>query len=689
MTQDSRMVPGETQSSRRVKYGLNVAVSVAAVVVIAVLINWIAYRRFVRFDLTATRQYSLSPQTLNVLESLKGRVRCVALFSQAGPYIDQASDLLDEYKRYGRNLIVEHIDPERELTRMEAFLGSLRSRHEEKLVPLDKAIASAREAATRTGHAAAQLLAPLRLILEDPALAEDQLKAFTQSVAQAFARLDGDVAAVDKQIARGLDQPLPAYAQAKDAIETLLTNLDEKVFSLAIDRFRQAADADATPDSVSDHLLAVVQKLAGIRQEVRAAATLLHETQTVEAYDKLVGQLSNPDTLVLLGTDQVRVIGLAEMFREPEESQSQSGQRPQLRFQGEEKITGALVSMSMEQQPLVVFVTTGAVQALGPRGIFEQVAQRLRNVDFQLQQWNPQGQTGPMGQPIPAGPMPTPAPGQKAVWIGLSVDSPNPMNPMASIGGQKVADILKERIEAGDSAMVMLSLSPMARFGTDDPLGKLLEPWGITPMLDRIILRQIVLPNHQTRAVTQLDIDQWPDDLLVTRALAGMPGVFVQASPLELGQAPDTQVWPLVQVAGQDIWTHRDLQTDQNPKLDPTTAGGPFVIAAAAQRNNNRLVVVGDPAWATDQITQLGPQGLPAEIFGAAFPGNAELFVNSVYWLAGMEQLIAASPRAQDIRRVGPMTSAGMLALRWGLLAGMPGATVALGVGVWLVRRRG
>ncbi len=689
MSVDRSDARGETQGKRRVKYGLNVAVAVAAVIAIVVLVNWIGYRRFVRLDLTATRRYSLSPQTVKLITGLDDGYRCVTLFSQASPYADQARDLLDEYQRYGRGLAVEHIDPGRELGRLEKFLMQLRRRFAGRLEPIERATDRGRDALDQIRQEASGLLTPLQSVLKDPALGEDDFRAFVGSVAQAFARFDSDIDTVGKQITRSLDGPLPRYGQAKSTVETLLRDLDAKVFTLAIDRFRTAGDADDTPASVANQLLALTGELERIRENIRDATSALRDVQLVEDYDKLVRQLDSPDTVVLVGPEQVRVIGLGEMFREPDTSQVGPGQQPELRFQGEEKITGALVSMSLDHQPMVVFVTTGPMQALGSRGLFEHVAQRLRNINFDVQQWNPQGQPGSMGQMMPAGPPPQPQPDQKAVWVVLPISPPNPMNPTAIGSGQQVGDLLQKRLDVGDSAIVMLTVSPMAQFAGPDPVAQLLSPWGITPQLDRVVMRQLILPNHQTRAVTQLEISSWPDDLVITRAMAGMPGIFLQASPLVLGGGDDgAQTWPLVEVSGRDMWTHRDIQTQQNPKLDPATAGGPFVIAAAAQRQDKRLVVVADPAWASDQITLYGRQGLPAEIVGAAFPANAELFVNSVYWLAGLDQLIAASPRTQDIRRIGPITWSGLVVLRWGLLLGMPAVVGVVGVSVWMARRR-
>ena len=694
MPHDANNPASESQATRRVKYSLNVMVAAVAAVAIVVLINWIAYRQFVRFDLTATRRYSLSPQTVNLLNDLKGDYRFVTLFNRSGPYVDQARDLVEEYQRYGgQSLAVEHINPGRDLGRTEVFFESLLARHEEKLGPLDAAITAGRETLVQLRQDATGMLQPLRQVLEDPGLTDENLKRLVQSIAQQLARFDTDIETVDKQIAHILDQPLPQYSSATTAMESLLGSFNEGFYAPAIGQFRQAGRADTTAPSVADGLLKTVAHLKRSQQKINETLAVLRNVEPVEDYDKLVGQLEDPETLVLIGPAQIRVIGLTEMFREPDPNTLVPGQQPQLRFQGEEKITGALLSMSLDHRPMVVFVTAGQNQPLGPRGSFQHVAQRLRNVNFQVEQWSPLPQPGPMGQPMPPGPPPEPQPGQKTVWIVLPDEAPNPMNPMGAGATQQVVEQVQKRLNEGDNAMVMLAVAPMNQFATVDPMAEMIKPWGITPQLDRLILRQITLPNNQTRAVRQLDIVRWPDELPITRTLAGMPGVFAYASPLVLGAggegSQDVKTWPLVRIQSDDIWAHRDLNSQVEPKLDSVTAGQPFVIGAAAERGDGRMVVFGDPVWASDEVTQFGPQGLPAEIFGAAFPGNAELFVNSVYWLLDLDQLIAASARTQDIRRIGAITKTEEIALKWALLAGMPLIIVGVGVGVWMVRQRG
>ncbi len=688
---DDPPVPGQTQAKRRVVYGLNVTVAAAAAVAIVVLINWIGYRHFWRQDLTATRQYSLSPQTTQLLAGLDQPYRIVTLLDQIGLYTGQARDLVDEYASQSKHISVDHINTGRELGRVDALFASLLQRFEPELEPIKQAIQTGRAALDQVKQSAAAVAQPLRNAFQDPLLTNEQLKQDLQTVVQHFARLSDEIDAVGPQLDESLDRPLPRYGRVKDTLQSMLEGLNTKLFGPAADQFEQAANTTGLPSPVADTLLQAVARLKQHNQALQDAVSALQPIDPVEDYDRLVSQLdARGDKVVLIGPDQVRVLGLGEMFREPDPNLIQPGQQPQLQFQGEEKITGVLVSMSLDQPPLVVFIINGRLEATGPNGAYQQVAARLRSVHFEVQQWNPSGQVGPMGQPMPPGPPPQPNPGQKAVWVVLPVEAANPMNPMTAGVKHQIVDTVKKRLEAGDAALIMLQVSPMARFGSPDPMVQLLEPWGITPQLDRLILEQQTLPDHRTLASSRMEIPHWPSALPITRALAGMPGSFFLASPLVLGSGQDgqsVQTWPLAQVQGENIWTHRDLQSDPNPKLDPTTAGGPFVIAAASQRDDNRLVVVADPLWATDRAVTLGPQDLPSELFGVAFPANPELFINSVYWLASLEQLIAASPRSQDIRRVGPISDTGMIALKWGLLGGLPLVILLAGVGVWKTRQ--
>src|SRR5690606_7709800 len=122
-------------------------------------------------------------------------------------------------------------------------------------------------------------------------------------------------------------------------------------------------------------------------------------------------------------------------------------------------------------------------------------------------------------------------------------------------------------------------------------------------------------------------------------------------------------------------------------RFDSALSEGQYLTAVAAERDDTeaRLVVVADPIWAYDDITTIsrsGRRGTQVDFEGALYPGNSELFVNSVYWLAGLDEMIAASPRTQDIRRIMPISETTRRTTNWLLVLGMPVFVGLTGVGV-------
>src|SRR6478735_4536897 len=109
--------PLPTQSRRRAFFGLNTGVAAMAAISAVILVNWLvwwqyaatppAVKKFIRYDLSATRSHSLSPQTRRVLDRLNQPLTLVAMFQddghgQAGSELAAArrrnlEDLLEEY----------------------------------------------------------------------------------------------------------------------------------------------------------------------------------------------------------------------------------------------------------------------------------------------------------------------------------------------------------------------------------------------------------------------------------------------------------------------------------------------------------------------------------------------------------------------------------------------------------------
>jgi hypothetical protein len=702
--------------SRRLKYGFNVTVAVLAAVVVVGLLNALAYKFFWRVDVTALRQHSLAPQTRKVLDSLAGEYRLVTLMStpDAVEYPDQADavrqarDLVDEYARLSGQVTAQHLEPGRDLSAIETFFAGLQARYAKELEPTQQAIERGRQAmANLRGETQGQIKV-LQALVKEPALTDEALRQSVTTVLQSLMRFEQQYDNIADTIKTILADTMPDYASAQAAVAQVLGEMKEKIIERAIVSFKTAAGQGNVDAAVKELLLEAATLLDRSLQAVSDGLKALQAQAGSAEYAQLRSQLQSPagsgvqSGVVVVGPTRVQVVPLVDMFRAPPANLVAAGERPERQFLGEERITGALLSMSMDRPPLVVFVTSSArVPVLGPNGLFEHVAQRLRHLNFEVRTWNPAGQMTSFGQPLPAGPAPLPQEGQRAVYIILpQLEPPNPMNPSGMQDQAKVAQLLEDRLDAGDGALVMLSFDLGSRFGAANPVRDVVAQWGITPQLDRVIVREVMLPESKTTVDTKFLVHDWPSDLPVTQALRGMSAWFVQVSPLTISPSDPAgaqgglaiERFPLLRLREPRMWATGEVESEQPPQYDAATAAESFLIGAAARRGSAALIVIADPVWASDYITTISTIGAKGEdevnLFGAQFPGNGELFVNSVYWLAGLEELIAASPRSQDIRRIEPISDVADQVLRIALLAGLPAAALLAGVIVWMIRRR-
>jgi len=104
----------EAVVARRGRYGLNAIVLIAAFFSILVIVNIINTRNHFRYDATATKQFTLSHQTLKILQELNQRVTAIGFFTPANPGRSQAESLLREYTQHTKNLDYKFVDPEAE-----------------------------------------------------------------------------------------------------------------------------------------------------------------------------------------------------------------------------------------------------------------------------------------------------------------------------------------------------------------------------------------------------------------------------------------------------------------------------------------------------------------------------------------------------------------------------------------------
>ncbi|MEM6331815.1 MAG: Gldg family protein [Planctomycetota bacterium] len=706
-----------SQVARRTRFaGLLLIAAVAAlgiVVVLNLLVDLAvreadpAVNSWVRYDLTATRRYSLSPQTQQVLASLDKDHTIVRLFAaQGAEEIERVVELIDEYPRYSSRLTVEDINPATDFTGLDSLAGRVTQAFEGEVEPIRAAIENARAAAKQLLAAYTDIGALLRTNAEENQLGQGtaaEVNRFVLNTARLYAT---DLDQQEEAISAQLEQPLPDLS----AIRTLLTQTLGEQADNQLPRAAQvlelAAQDPQASDAARERFLRATNLVSPVIHTVRQAVIALEDAPTADRYARVAATIRNNQALIVLSDDEVQAIDITELYREvPDEAAEQQG-RLNLGFIGEEKITGVLASMQWEHPPLVVFVYD-EVPATGPRGEYSMLASRLNATGFAVEQWSPRGtpmpgQFGMPGRTLQQ-PPPEPQPGQPAVWVVLPPTPQDPRNPVAAAEGpprQPVADLLTRRLAMGDAAFFLFAINPAASFDAADPVRDLAaERFGIEPRLDAVAVYEVYNANRQPRPDYRFVHSRWNPDFPVSQAVQGMTALFTLPSPIDLAEVEGVEQHTLVDLAAPRSWLIDDFSSLQNlgeAEYDPEAAFDRLTIAVAAERPATedapaqRVAAVAEPVWAIDDTITLGPFGPgTAEMFGAQFPGNGELFVNTVYWLAGVDELIAPTPRSQDVRRVGDVSPTSRWVVAGLLMLGLPLLATAGGVAVTIFRRMG
>src|SRR5438067_3438 len=108
------------------------------VLFLAAMVNSYAFKHYVRWDFSRDQKYALSDKTKRFLDSLKGKMRITMFFAPTTPITADVQNLLTEYQYAGKGKIdVEHIDPERNLSRAKELFDKYKVVTDESLLVLD------------------------------------------------------------------------------------------------------------------------------------------------------------------------------------------------------------------------------------------------------------------------------------------------------------------------------------------------------------------------------------------------------------------------------------------------------------------------------------------------------------------------------------------------------------------------
>jgi hypothetical protein len=707
----------ESQKERWVKYGANVALASVIVILLAGVVVYLAQKTGRRIDTTASGAYSLKPQTKNILNDIKTKIRLVSLYRdevrdetdprrmKRSPYVDPVRDLLDEYRRNSSKIDVENIDPVRNNAKVEQLINDVSGKYGGEVQKYKAAIDAYPKAYDQLkAIAAAEAPKVEKLPLDQLGQTDDAQRAVAAiRQTRAWPKV---LESSDQEIKDLQSNKPPDYKGATNEIRDRMDDINANA-TATIDIFTAGKDNKEFPEPIRAYMAAAIptyQQVKKLTEDTKKQTENLGELKL----DDLRRSLNSIDTILVIGDTDLRVIPRTEVFPADDREQRNlpPGQTPKPKFAGEQQISTAILGLNQGQKRKVAFVRAGGPPLTTqmpfpfPGGPMSEVASRLKLYNFEVLEkdlsgmWAMQAQM----QQQPAPPDATDEQIKDAIWIVMATSQQrqDPRMPQLPIG-PKVA----EHLNAGGSAMILFDLQA-------DAMADTLKQWGITVNSDAIAVHSMIEQSQGRQGDMFEEALRYPfifdirdyGDHAITKPLRSLGSLFLPLLPVKVAEGKDApagvKVTPILPMpAGQEVWGEKsyegvrnwsEIKNDKDTDVAPPFVGG----AVAENAKGNRLVVIGSSRFAENDLVQQ-PDVNTYRTTGrivARFPANAELFANSVFWLAKMESMMAISPAAMEVARIGPMTPTEAGIWKNGvLLVGLPGVIVLAGALVWAARR--
>jgi ABC-type uncharacterized transport system involved in gliding motility auxiliary subunit len=337
----------------------------------------------------------------------------------------------------------------------------------------------------------------------------------------------------------------------------------------------------------------------------------------------------------------------------------------------EQDLTNGLIKVVQGKQPKVYFVTGHGERDLnGSDGAgYGGIAEQLKSDNF-------------LTEPLVLLQQDIPADAAVVVVAGPKSDFLEP-----EVGK------LKAYLAKGGKVMVLIDPPANAAAPPLANLIALLKDWSV-----EVGNNAVLDPMSQLRG-TQADVPvaaQYPYHQITNtfRLLTAYPYAR-SVKPIE--GAPGGRTATSFVMSGRNSWAESDLKTlttkgEASPEFDKGDVQGPISLAVAVSapvegatppppaegqdanpnKPETRLVVVGDSDFAANSV--------------AGIPGNQDMFLNMVNWLAQQENLISVRPRSPEDRRI-TLTAGQDRVIAWFTMAILPGLVFLAGIQTWWRRR--
>jgi ABC-2 type transport system permease protein len=370
-----------------------------------------------------------------------------------------------------------------------------------------------------------------------------------------------------------------------------------------------------------------------------------------------LGEMGDIRLSVVFRSGEKKKVVPVDALAELDFARARMGGEPVLKaFKGEQEFTAAILTVTQEKSPKVVFTKGHGERPLTGRvreGL-ERLVDLLKQDNCSVEEWDSlEDQKVPEGTDlvVVAGPR-----------TGFTFPETDALTAYLAEGGRALLLLDPEFAPGPGNRMADLGLGPV------------LEAWGVRLGDDIVVDPRNALPLMGPETVVARSFRSHP----VTKLLEGLPVVFpVVRSVGPADPLPEGVTVQVLVETSPDGWGETNLaDLETRVEKDDRDVAGPVPLAVAVEAGEGRktrLVVVGDADFASSG--------------GIANAANLYLATSAVNWLLEREALISIPPKSTDQVAVTlSRTDIGRLSIF--VLLILPAAAIGLGIAVWLRRRR-
>lgn len=656
---------------------INVSISQLLLCSLLLLVSLVSVNVFamhenvrVRLDATGSRAYALSDQSMQLLDSLDNPWRIVVLLDEttvSRSTLRQIDEVLRRYEEKSPLLQVDRINPSNpaSIEQYDAMLRDLIALYGSELTNAETAIQEGIVSFKELMLFASSVSTWAESVATIDSTPKEQETLRTLAGSLALLGNDGGLILkeVDKAMKVHASQPLPQIAVARDILVAANGQWSQELAEVAwwLQKGRSEGIASICFEKV-DSFDSMANNLAIADDSLRRLGTL--------ELGQLASQLANGEGAIIMSPNRALMIPVNMIF--PKGVANEQSIAFDLRFRGEHVISSAMRALQSTMQPTVVFVHSEEESLLGRRtNSVDLWAARglLQTSRFKVKQWVPFDGARP---DVGTGPV---------VWVVIPPSSRAGLTP--SSRERSLLDATAGLLSGNEPVMINLQPSLLPRYGQTDPWAELVASIGVTADTEKVLVEQVAIgPNQLDVQKSQL-VQEMHGDHLISRAIDGRKLFLPFPIGLKGGQS-------LVAIEPtEDRWLETQWETESLSNTGKVMLEDFVHVATAVEHHGGaRAIVIGSGGWmltwAADRAMSLGGNQV-----AMVNPGNSELLLASVEWLAGLDDWIAASPIGKQSSRVGGLSAATYLVWSLILVLGVPALLIFATISTSIRRGRG